>query len=200
MPVKWYVRAWLRFRARLFCPFGVHFGTWENAEGSVWCPNCQRVVGKSKRERSRFAFRKEGETDFDEASPVLYWWSVPDGPCEDGWRLLECQPTHPRRPVLRVVREKEYVDGPEYAIATCTCSEPDGDEEETVFEVWIPYRDDLGNCSVCGGAGRTVSGGDEEVECPWCGGLGRTPMDEGKEIACALYWSWLRSPNGGAIS
>jgi hypothetical protein len=44
MPTKWYIRLWLRFRARFFCPFGWHFGTWKNMEGNTWCPNCQQVV------------------------------------------------------------------------------------------------------------------------------------------------------------
>ena len=53
MPNKWYVVLWLRFRARFFCPLGLHFGTWKTVSNHTWCPNCQQVV--------RYAPPKKGE-------------------------------------------------------------------------------------------------------------------------------------------
>lgn len=120
-------------------------------------------------------------------SPTLHW---SHGPKE--WDALVCQPEHPLSPVLAVTR-RGYD-----ARVTITCCEPGSDEELTIADVVVPHRNDLFDCSVCNGVGQTIAA-TGSIECQWCRGLQRTAMDEGKEIACALYWSWLRSPNGGLV-
>jgi len=126
-------------------------------------------------------------------SPVLHWSHVSMGGGDSGWNLLQCKPDHPQQPTLCVERMPDQYHA---AQVTITCRERDGDDEIVIADVIVPYRDDIPDCSICGGNG-WVAGADTKVECPWCMGDERTPMDEAKEIACAIYWSWIRSPNGG---
>jgi len=121
-------------------------------------------------------------------SPTLYWSHI-DG----GWDLLECMPFHPQQPSLHVVRMPGKDLGAQVLI---TCHEWDDDDNGviTIADVIVPFRDSLYECSICGGTGLDSNSNDE---CPWCQGNKKTAMDEAREIACALYWSWLRSPNGG---
>jgi len=121
---------------------------------------------------------------------TLCWHHVRTDEDDDGWNVLESKPSHPLRPVLRITRTKN--DDAEVLI---TCREKDDDTKFVVANVIVPWRFDLWNCSICEG-----SGFQGEVVCPWCKGHERTAMDETREIACALYWSWLRSPNGGSIA
>lgn len=135
-------------------------------------------------------------SSWDKASPVLHWSHVPDSNGDGGWNLIECHPEHVRQPVLRVMR---MVDPEFSARVVITCRDDEGDDEITIADIIVPYRFDLFDCSVCGGIGEYMSLISDCVEetCPWCNGIGRSAMDEAREIASALYWSWLRSPNGG---
>jgi hypothetical protein len=127
-------------------------------------------------------------------SPTLYWSHVPTTGDDPGWNLLVCLPDHPQQPKLQVVRLMDKAHGAQVMI---TAREKDGDEEIIVADVIVPFRDDLADCSICDGKGWTISSGGVGDDCPWCWGDKRSAMDEAREIACALYWSWLRSPNGG---
>jgi DnaJ-class molecular chaperone len=95
------------------------------------------------------------------------------------------------QPTLRVTRGQRLD-----AEVSITCR-GEGDDEIVVANVVVPFRDNIAPCSVCAGNGWIVLGSDAKEECPWCLGVESTAMDEAREIACALYWSWLRSPNGG---
>lgn len=123
-------------------------------------------------------------------SPVLYWTHVPIGGGDSGWNLLECHPDHRLQPTLRVMRRRSLD-----AEVLITCR-GDSDDEVIIANVLVPFRDDIAACSVCAGRGYVASGFTRD-DCPWCLGVESTAMDEGREIAFALYWSWLRSPNGG---
>lgn len=124
-------------------------------------------------------------------SPVLYWTHTSMGGGDSGWNQLECHPDHRTQPTLRIIRVQRLD-----AEVSITCR-GDNDDEVVIAEVLVPFRDDLAVCSVCDGDGYVMLDGDTKEECPWCLGVESTGMDEAKEIACALYWSWLRSPNGG---
>jgi hypothetical protein len=125
-------------------------------------------------------------------SPILYWSHVPMGGGDSGWNLLECRPDHRLQPLLKVTRGARQMDA-----SVSITFRSDDDKEIVIAEVVVPFRDDLEPCSICGGNGYVVLNGSKKEECPWCLGVKSTAMDEAKEIACALYWSWLRSPNGG---
>lgn len=129
-------------------------------------------------------------------SPVLYWSHVPTIEDGGGWNHIESCPDHCLKPVISVRR---IMDQAHAAMIEITCQDLKTKKEIIIANVIVPFRNDIGDCSVCEGRGSIVfGGGEEETECPWCLGDKQSAMDEAKEIACAIYWSWLRSPNGGA--
>ena len=157
---------------------------WKNASGLEYGGDPDGVTPKACREYWENFERIN-------TSPVLYWSHVPMGGGDGGWNLLKCHPDHDLQPTLSVNRGSRLD-----AEVTITCV-GDGDEEVVIANVIVPFRDDIAACSICNGDGCVVLCDDTKEECPWCLGVGSSAMDEAREIACALYWSWLRSPNGG---
>ena len=127
-------------------------------------------------------------------SPVLYWYHVPTAQDDGGWSHIESRPDHCQRPIICVMR----MGGQAHAArVNITCQNSETKKRIIVADVIVPFRYDLVDCLFCMGKGWTVFRGEEMEECPWCLGDKQSAMDEAKEIACAIYWSWLRSPNGG---
>lgn len=109
---------------------------------------------------------------------------------DDGLPCVESNPSHIKRPRMRVKMIRYQNDSIPSAYVELVCGSLEDDFEYGIAEVIIPFRDDLPICSQCNGNMR-IMGTTGPYDCPWCSGEGVSVMDEGMRIAEALYKDWL---------
>jgi hypothetical protein len=106
----------------------------------------------------------------------------------DGWPGARISWTHTNEAdeLPRVEARPEHQTRPHI-----TVQEPDIDDfEYCIAEFSVGFRDDLPECSHCGGVMRCHGiGGD--YDCPWCDAQGVSVMDEAMKMANWVYSQWL---------
>ena len=104
---------------------------------------------------------------------------------------IEAWPGHRTSPHFTVQMRKKYGQELPSADVIMTHSEPDIDDMEyCIAEFSISFRDDLHECSACGGKMQHhgISG---VYDCPWCDAQGVSVMDEAMKMVAWIYNSWL---------